>query len=337
MLKSSAAQSLRLMRRCTRQRPGAVSVVTRALASRRKLQMHVRVADDWHHFKSSPSFHHAGRSRTDSCVDQPPYKLVPAHVRPQQRAQAQNRRLRVKAAAGATVSSETPRKPPTAKQLLLFALPTIILPLADPLMSLIDTVCIGMYGTVIELAATGPASLLIAAPAVLFSAFSATALADISRAQSCGDTRAAGLAFAHALRDAAVAGTAVMLLFGLCSRAIVAALNVSPDVLPHAAAYLAVRALAAPAAMACAVCSVRSPATLRSAAATCAAPSTRHTHDCSSRRLGPSACCLTQTLRASRPRVSTWWEEPLQPHEIDASRLPSAWVAGCRCRGLPVA
>eukprot|EP00892_Ulva_mutabilis_P012649 jgi/Ulvmu1/9757/UM055_0097.1 len=122
-------------------------------------------------------------------------------------------------------------------------------------MSLIDTICIGTYGTVVELAATGPASLLFAAPAVLFSAFSATALADISRAQSRGDTRAAGLAFARTLRDAAIAGTVVMLLYGLCSSAVVSTLNVSQEVLPYAAPYLAVRALAAPAVMASAVCS----------------------------------------------------------------------------------
>lgn len=162
-----------------------------------------------------------------------------------------------KATSGSLVASERPRTPPTAKQLLLFALPTLILPLADPLMSLIDTVCIGLYGTVVELAATGPASLLFAAPAVLFSAFSATALTDISRAQACGDTAAAGAAFAAALRDAAVAGTLTMLLFGLCSKQVVGVLSVAPDVLPHAAAYLAVRALAAPATMASSVCSVR--------------------------------------------------------------------------------
>lgn len=173
-----------------------------------------------------------------------------------------SRRRRIastQASPRSVAASDSPRTPPTAKQLLLFALPTLILPLADPIMSLIDTVCIGMYGTVIELAATGPASLILAAPAVLFSAFSATALTDISRAQAYGDTAAAGAAFAAALRDAAVAGTLTMLLFGLCSEQVVGALSVAPDVLPHAAAYLAVRALAAPATMASSVCSVRIP------------------------------------------------------------------------------
>jgi Na+-driven multidrug efflux pump len=89
--------------------------------------------------------------------------------------------------SGAVVAAPTPSHIPGAKALLLFALPTLVLPLADPVMSLIDTVCIGSYGTVVELAATGPASLLFASASQLFSAFSATALADISRALSKGD------------------------------------------------------------------------------------------------------------------------------------------------------
>jgi Na+-driven multidrug efflux pump len=96
---------------------------------------------------------------------------------------------------------------PSAKGLLLFALPTLVLPLADPMMSVIDTACIGSYGTVVELAATGPASLLFAAASQLFSAFAATALADISRALSKGDKESASFAFGRAVRDAVVGGT----------------------------------------------------------------------------------------------------------------------------------
>lgn len=102
---------------------------------------------------------------------------------------------------------------PSTKALLLFALPTLVLPLADPVMSLIDTICIGSYGTVVELAATGPASLLFASASQLFSAFSATALADISRALSKGDRVEASDAFAKAIRDAAIAGMATNCLF----------------------------------------------------------------------------------------------------------------------------
>lgn len=104
------------------------------------------------------------------------------------------------------VVSEPTSQIPSAGKLLLFALPTLVLPLADPLMSLIDTICIGSYGTVVELAATGPASLLFASASQLFSAFSATALADISRALSKGDRVEASDAFAKAIRDAAIAG-----------------------------------------------------------------------------------------------------------------------------------
>ena len=109
-------------------------------------------------------------------------------------------------AEAAAVVEEPASQIPSPKALLLFALPTLVLPLADPLMSVIDTICIGSYGTVVELAATGPASLLFASASQLFSAFSATALADISRALSKGDRVEASDAFARALRDAAIAG-----------------------------------------------------------------------------------------------------------------------------------
>merc|ERR1712216_393298 len=41
-------------------------------------------------------------------------------------------------------------------RLVAFVIPALSITLADPLMSLVDTLCIGRYGTTIELAALGP-------------------------------------------------------------------------------------------------------------------------------------------------------------------------------------
>jgi multidrug resistance protein, MATE family len=146
---------------------------------------------------------------------------------------------------------------PSAKSLLKFALPTLILPLADPIMSLIDTICIGNFGTVLELAALGPASLLFGAASSLFSALTATALSDISGGLAQGNTQAAAQTFGEALQAAAVAGTAVVVAYGLFATQAVAALGVSAEVVPVAARYLFIRAFAAPAWKGTAICAVR--------------------------------------------------------------------------------
>ena len=44
--------------------------------------------------------------------------------------------------------------------ILVFAGPALSIPLGDPLMSLVDTVCIGQYASTLELAALGPNTLI---------------------------------------------------------------------------------------------------------------------------------------------------------------------------------
>jgi Na+-driven multidrug efflux pump len=46
--------------------------------------------------------------------------------------------------------------------MLRFMTPAVVIPLADPLMSLVDTVCIGQFVGTVELAALGPANLVLA-------------------------------------------------------------------------------------------------------------------------------------------------------------------------------
>lgn len=46
------------------------------------------------------------------------------------------------------------------KQLLAFIGPAVVIPLGDPLMSLLDTVCIGQFAGSTQLAALGPSNLV---------------------------------------------------------------------------------------------------------------------------------------------------------------------------------
>ncbi len=61
---------------------------------------------------------------------------------------------------------------PLLKSMLAFAGPAICIPLGDPLMSLVDTVCIGQFGSTLELAALGPNNLIFQ-----FAAYTVTSLA----------------------------------------------------------------------------------------------------------------------------------------------------------------
>jgi Na+-driven multidrug efflux pump len=124
-------------------------------------------------------------------------------------------------------------------------------------MSLIDTICIGNCGSVLELAAAGPATLLFGAASSLFSALTATALSDISTSLARGRTVVAAAAFGGALRAAGAMGVAVAVVFSVFSAQAVGLLGLSTEVVPTAARYLALRGLAAPAAKGIAVCAVR--------------------------------------------------------------------------------
>lgn len=46
------------------------------------------------------------------------------------------------------------------KTIVLFAGPALSIPLGDPLMSLVDTVCVGQFASTLELAALGPNTLI---------------------------------------------------------------------------------------------------------------------------------------------------------------------------------
>ena len=46
------------------------------------------------------------------------------------------------------------------KTIVMFAGPALSIPLGDPLMSLVDTVCVGQFASTLELAALGPNTLI---------------------------------------------------------------------------------------------------------------------------------------------------------------------------------
>jgi Na+-driven multidrug efflux pump len=132
-------------------------------------------------------------------------------------------------------------------EIAAFAVPVLMVPLADPVMSLIDTVALGQMAGVMQLAALGPCSLILNFTLYTFTALSiATVSLTAERLrQGAGAERTVSAAlFVAAASGAAV--TAVLLTFG---GALLAATGCDPALLPAAGEYLRIRALAAPAAI----------------------------------------------------------------------------------------
>ncbi|KAL6779016.1 hypothetical protein ACKKBF_B19130 [Auxenochlorella protothecoides x Auxenochlorella symbiontica] len=161
--------------------------------------------------------------------------------------------------------TEAPRTPPPRFQLpprllevLAFAGPGLGMVLADPLMSLIDTACVGHVSSA-QLAAMGPNAAIFNAVFSIFS-FLGVATTNAVAADSILDP-----ALSEREREAARArverlvGTTMVLAvaFGFLAlgalwtqgQPILARMGADAEVLPHALAYLRLRALAAPAVM----------------------------------------------------------------------------------------
>lgn len=131
-------------------------------------------------------------------------------------------------------------------RVLAFALPALGAVLADPLMSLIDTACVGQISS-IGLAALGPNTSVFGFAAMVFQFFTVATTAMVSRAHDKADTTKMGECVSDGLVLAAIcgiAGTATLIGFG---PNILHMLYTPPELMAPAMQYLTVRALALPA------------------------------------------------------------------------------------------
>ncbi len=136
------------------------------------------------------------------------------------------------------------------RELLAFALPSMGIWLASPLLSLVDVAVVGQAST-LELASLAPATGLCDSAAYSFTFLAVATTSLIARARARGDTAAAQGALSDALTIAAVCGTALCVFLLLGAPTLLAAYSgaASAAVVGPAITYTRIRALGMPAAL----------------------------------------------------------------------------------------
>lgn len=130
--------------------------------------------------------------------------------------------------------------------ILMFAGPALSIPLGDPLMSLVDTVCIGQFASTLELAALGPNTLIFQFATYVFGAL----------ATACTCLMSEFLDLKKRVEAASVLSTSLMLAFGIGAAQLlvltiwgpqmIAMTGCPVELIAPAWTYLRIRALAAP-------------------------------------------------------------------------------------------
>ena len=135
------------------------------------------------------------------------------------------------------------------RSLLGFALPTLLVPLADPIMSLIDTIALGQWSSSLSLASLGPCSLIFNFCFYSFMALSIATVSVTAERIGKGSFEQAGDAIGAALFLSIVGGSVVSLILLGFGPSLLRLTRCDPILLPLANEYLMIRSLAAPAAV----------------------------------------------------------------------------------------
>ncbi|WIA32752.1 hypothetical protein OEZ86_005937 [Tetradesmus obliquus] len=132
--------------------------------------------------------------------------------------------------------------------------PAVIIPLGDPLMTLTDTIFIGQCAGTKELAAMGPANIIFSFCQYIFQALQIAAISLISDDLRRGQSARAEHTFSVAIGLAVMSGVAVMLLMEVAADQLIGCTGADPVLVPLAASYMRIRALAQPAVLLTMVC-----------------------------------------------------------------------------------
>ncbi|GFR41089.1 hypothetical protein Agub_g1730, partial [Astrephomene gubernaculifera] len=167
--------------------------------------------------------------------------------------------LRCRSAAAAVASSDNGDDAPGADgvrqyqrellgRMMSFLGPATLIPLGDPLMSLVDTVCIGQFAGTSQLAALGPANLVFSFAQYMFQSLQVAALSLLAGYLRDGRIRRGEETLSTAVMMAALFGLATMCVLESFPEAIIRATGLrDPALLPLSAEYLRLRGLAQPA------------------------------------------------------------------------------------------
>merc|ERR1712003_243321 len=138
------------------------------------------------------------------------------------------------------------------KQVLAFSLPALAGVMTDPLMSFVDTACVGKFST-IELAAMGPNTAIYNFVLQVFTCFIVYTCGQVSSLSSKGAHDQVFKLISHALFLGVATGVVVAAgLIGF-STPLLASLDTLPELMAPAAAYLKIRAVSLPAVLVCMV------------------------------------------------------------------------------------
>lgn len=133
------------------------------------------------------------------------------------------------------------------QKIALFTGPALSIPLADPIMSLVDTVCVGQCTGTLELAALGPTMLIFNLFTYIFTAITITTVSLVADKLRKQDISAAGDALSSALFVATVFGLLIQAVLLVYSKQMVVLTGAAPALLEPSVTYLKIRAWSAPA------------------------------------------------------------------------------------------
>mmetsp|Transcript_10055 Transcript_10055/g.18936 ORF Transcript_10055/g.18936 Transcript_10055/m.18936 type:complete len:557 (-) Transcript_10055:245-1915(-) len=149
------------------------------------------------------------------------------------------------------------------KEIFALALPALGSVIADPLMSLVDTGCVGQLSS-LQLAALGPNTAIFNFVFQVFTflgvvttnliATNSPHAPELSVEERRRSRQDSGNVLAQSLTLAALCGAACCAVMQAAPSALLSLMGCSPEMLPHAAVYLRIRSLASPAVMVMCVC-----------------------------------------------------------------------------------
>lgn len=131
-----------------------------------------------------------------------------------------------------------------------FSLPALSIPLADPIMSLVDSICVGQYASTLELAALGPNLVIFNFVTFSFSFLAIGTTLRVSAALASDDQKKASDTISTALLISVLSGALLVAFMLAFSVPTLAATGAVPEMLAAAGGYLLVRIWACPAVLA---------------------------------------------------------------------------------------
>jgi putative MATE family efflux protein len=134
-------------------------------------------------------------------------------------------------------------------QIVQFALPVLMIPIADPIMSLIDTIFLGQFSGSLHLAALSPCTLIFNFAFYSFTALTIATVSIIADKLRLGQDAGAGQALSTSLLIGAVGGSLITLILVFYGPQLLIKTGCDPVLLPIAETYLSIRAFSIPAAI----------------------------------------------------------------------------------------